>query len=402
MITRSIPLLALLLAPAAFAQDADEAPATGALGGSGSIPWADDDVRRDGALNPWGQLQTWVTVVDQDSDPQADPASYGDPEHDPGFTIARGRLGFDGFLPMGDLESLQVDYGLSVGISSPYDALSTGDDDVRIVDAFGRLALMTPIGPGALSVGAQRVPLSREALISSADLLFQERGLASAWLVPGRETGAILAQSVVFGDGENAPQILARGGLYNGNGSFFGDDDPGMMASARLEFVAGDAYRTWSPDQENALGVGVGLLSNPKLATTTSALAADLLARFKIVTLTGELVQSTISPTDTTVTGPSVFEETKQVGITGQLSVWVGFDDDNGLEIGSRYSSLDDATESDDFGDVWLLHNGITWRNPVPYVDFGAGYIHRTEVNGPAVSNDTIRIWTQIRPRAKL
>jgi len=352
-------------------------------------------------MSPWAQLQTWVTVSDQDTDPQADPASYGDPEHDPGFTIARGRLGFDGFVPMGGMRLAQVDYGLSVGIASPYDALSIGDDDVRIVDAFGRLAFQSGLGLGAISIGAQRVPLAREALVSSADLLFQERGLAAAWLVPSRETGAIFAQAIEFGSGEMAPQILVRGGLYNGNGAFFGDDDPGLMSSARLEFMTGNAYRTWSPEKENALGVGVGYLSNPKLATTTGAMAADLLARYKIVTLTGELVNSKITPTDTSVKGPSVLGETNRLGITAQLSLWMAMNDDKGIELGSRYSSLDDATASDDAGDVWLLHNGFTWRNTFPQMDFGVGHIHRTEVNGSSIANDTVRIWTQFRPRAK-
>jgi len=398
---KTLALIALMYSTPSLAQDDDSAPATGVLGSSGTIPWASEEVRRDGVMRPWGQLQTWVTVLDQDTDPQADPASYGDPEHDPGFTIARGRFGFDGFLPMGDLTWAQVDYGLSVGIASPYDALSSDDDDVRIVDAFGRVAVDSPIGPGALSLGTQRVVLVREAMMSSADLLFQERGLASSWLVPGRETGAILAQSLMFGDGDAAPQLLARAGLYNGNGSFFGDDDPGMMSSARLEFAAGDAYRTWSPDQQNALGVGVGMLGNPKIATRTNAIAADLLARFKVVTLAGELVRSTITPADTTVKGPAVLDETTRMGITGQLSVWIGLADDSGLEIGSRYSSLDDALDSDDAGDVWLLHNGLTWRNALPQLDVGAGYIHRGENHGPAVSNDTVRLWTQIRPRAQ-
>jgi hypothetical protein len=397
----TLALTALFSMSPAHAQEASQPPPSGALGGSSGIPWASDDVRRDGAMRPWGQLQTWVTVVDQDTSPQADPASYGDPETDPGFTIARGRFGFDGYLPMGDLTWAQVDYGLSVGIASPYDALSEADSDVRIVDAFGRFAIQTPMGPAALSLGAQRVVLSRESMMSSADLLFQERGLASAWLVPGRETGAILGQSLAFGDGANAPEILARVGAYNGNGSFFGDDDPGVMTSARLEFSAGDAYRTWSSTGENALGIGVGLLDNPKLATSTHAIAADVLGRFKIVTLTGELVRSTIVPTDTSVKGPAVLTDTTRLGLTGQLSVWVGLHDESGLEIGSRYSSLDDSLDREDAGDVWLLHNGITWRNPVPFVDVGAGYIHRTEVHGAAVNNDTVRIWTQIRPRAQ-
>ena len=39
-------------------------------------------------LRPWVQVQTWATLMDQDRDLQADPASYGDPEDDVGFPFA--------------------------------------------------------------------------------------------------------------------------------------------------------------------------------------------------------------------------------------------------------------------------------------------------------------------------
>ena len=42
-----------------------------------------------------GFVQMWVTALDQDVDPLTDPASYGDPEDDPGFKIRRARLGLD-------------------------------------------------------------------------------------------------------------------------------------------------------------------------------------------------------------------------------------------------------------------------------------------------------------------
>ena len=44
-------------------------------------------------VTPTAQLQVWSTIWDQDEDPTADPAAYGDPEYDPGFSIRRGRIG---------------------------------------------------------------------------------------------------------------------------------------------------------------------------------------------------------------------------------------------------------------------------------------------------------------------
>ena len=138
----------------------------------------------------WGQLQTWATVSDQDEAVQADPATYGDPEADPGFTIARARFGIDGFLPLGDRSCCgQVDYAVSVGLGAPYDVLSTSDSDLQIVDAFGRWANVYDFGTTSIAAGVQRVPFSRDAMTSSARLVFQERAVGTAWLVPGRDAG---------------------------------------------------------------------------------------------------------------------------------------------------------------------------------------------------------------------
>jgi hypothetical protein len=398
----AIPALALLFAlgTALAGTEADEAPLTGGLVGAGLTNLASEETRAAGAMVPWGQLQTWATFWDQDVDPQADPAVYGDPEHDPGFTIVRARIGFDGLLPMGDslAEHFQVDYGLSVGVGSPYDARTEPDEDVQLVDAFGRVTTPLGIHPLTVSMGMQRVPFTRSALMSSAQLLFQERAPSTNYIVPGREVGVVVGQELRFG--ESGASALVRLGAYNGNGRLYGDTDPGGLLSARVEFSKGDTYRTWDPDREWALGVGLGLMQDSAFATRTTGLGADLVGRISVVTVSGEFVQRSIEPTDTTVVAPAVSATTDQFGLIGQLSVWIPIDGEHGIELGSRYASFDDARAFDDSGDVWLLHNGLTWRNPLPFMDIGFGFIHRAEPHG-ALANDTVRMWTQFRPTAK-
>ncbi len=393
--------LALLLAlGTAHAKDDADTPLTGGLVGAGLTTLAPQSARAEGSMVPWGQLQTWATLWDQDVDPQADPAVYGDPEHDPGFTIARARIGFDGLLPMGDslAEHVQVDYGLSVGVASPFDALSTASEDVQIVDAFGRFTTPFGIHPLTVSMGMQRVPFTRSALMSSAQLLFQERTPSTNYIVPGREVGVVVGQEVRFG--ESGSSLLARVGAYNGNGALYGDTDPGGLLSARLEFSKGDTYRTWDPDKEWALGVGLGAIRDSAFATRTTGIGADLVARVSLVTVSAEFVRRSIEPTDTTIVAPAVSATTDQLGLTGQLSLWIPLDGENGLEVGTRYSSFDDAGAFEDNGDVWLLHNGVTWRDMLPFMDLGIGYIHRAEPYG-ALQNDTVRLWTQLRPAAR-
>lgn len=398
-----LAISALLAASNAFA--ADDATVTpqgvgGALQSWSSVPVLDDEHAATGTLNVWGQLQSWITVMDQDESVQADPATYGDPEADPGFTVQRARFGIDGFLPLGDRTCCgQVDYAISVGLGAPYDVLGTPDTDLQIVDAFARWANVYDFGITSLAVGVQRVPFSRDAMMSSARLVFQERAVGTNWLVPGRDAGGVFSQSVIFGDDPAGPQILVRGGLFNGNGNLFGDTDPGLMGSARAEFLMGDAYQTWSHELAPALGVGGAVLFDNELATSTRSTGVDLLARYKWVTLSGELVSSTIQPRNSDIVTPVVLQDTNRFGYHAQLSFFVPFSQ-GGLELAGRYATLDDDTAFENLGDVQILHAGATWRDVLPAFDLGAGYILRNE--SPAFANDTVRLWVQVRPSRNL
>jgi hypothetical protein len=331
-------------------------------------------------------------------DRQADPATYGDPEADVGFTVARARFGMDGFVPMAGISAAhQLDYAISVGIASPYDVLGTRDEDVQIVDAFARWALPWSLGVTSASAGIQRVPFSREAMISSANLVFQERAVGTEWLTPGREAGVQVTQSLTFSDDQvGGPQVLVRGGVFNGNGDMFGDDDPGVLGAGRAEFILGDTYRTWSHDLEPALGGGVSALYNDEVATSTFAWQADLLARYSVITVMGEAIQATISPTETTIAPPAVAGVTRRTGYLGQLSVYVPAFEASGFELAGRFATFDDAVQFRDNGDVLIVHAGATWRDLLPKLDVGAGYIHRGET--VEVPNDTVRVWVQLRP----
>lgn len=375
--------LTCVFAPAAFA--------------GGDLAAMDEDATEP-TLDAWGQVQVWGTVLDQDATAQADPASYGDPELDPGFNIPRGRMGLFGSLPSGS-DLFQAQWAVAVGVGSVTDVLRTPDNDVQLVDAYGRILMGTNDMLTSLTVGQQKAPLSREQLMSSRHLVFQDRGIIGDWLSHGRDTGATLAQQVGFG--ENA-QVAARLGAYNGNGSFLGDTDPGVALAGRLEFELGDSYRTWSPTLDSAIGVGVNAMSNPTLGTKRDILGGDVLARYKWITWMAEYATSGVEPGDSTLALPSVSEATRQSGLTTQLSVYVPFDDSNGLEVAGRFATFDDAATYDDNGDVQLIDAGLTWRNPIEGIDVGAGYIHRVEVHGRTLPNDSVRVWLQARPEISI
>ncbi|MBT3223903.1 MAG: hypothetical protein HN348_32955, partial [Proteobacteria bacterium] len=240
-------------------------------------------------IKPQLQLQTWITPWDQDQDPQADPAGYGDPEHDPGFLIKRFRTGFKGRFN-------RLDYSLLIGTSARYDVWEEASSGINIVDAYGRYTAETPIGPLGFTLGLQRVPFSREMLMSSKVLVFQERSVGTNWLNPLRDVGVVGGQTWVL-PGESGSQLTLRAGVFNGNGDEFGDIDPGVLVVGRLEYTMGDTYRTWSTSGENAVGVAVSGMMNTEMATTTQAANVDGMGRVGPVTLLFEGTFSTIKPT---------------------------------------------------------------------------------------------------------
>ncbi|MCA9567209.1 MAG: hypothetical protein KC656_05180 [Myxococcales bacterium] len=356
-------------------------------------------------MSPWGQLQVFTTLWDQDVSPTADPASYGDPEADPGFQLARARFGFTGVLPMRSDTAPRVDYGLSLGISTPYDALRLSDSGVSMVDGYGRIRLSPGVGETAVSLGLVKVPFSREALMSSQDLVFMERGVAAESLTSVRDVGGLLRQEIDLGEGDDAPLVAVSVGVFNGNASFLGDQDPGVMGSARIELAKGQTYRTWDPAGGVAYGVAASTILNSELATRTFAWNADGFVRVGRWSLLAELGHSTLTPTDTTLFAPDVFAKTGLMAWTAQTTWFQPLSDAEqdvpGVEIALRASSIDDDTGIRDNGDVLILHAGATVRSVLPMVDLGAGFIHREELAGASRPNDTIRIWTQLRPRRR-
>lgn len=384
----ALPALSLLLATPALA-----APP------GGDIPWISDKNPKEGSLRITGLAQTWVTVMDQDEDPLADPATYGDPEHDPGFTLQRGRLGANGMLPRTS-KLIQASWSIGVGVGAPYDLRWVADTDVQIIDAFGELLLANDFGPTALSVGVQKVPFSRDQLQSARDLTFEERNVAAAHLSHTRDIGAVATQGILLKDGKDELGVVAlRLGAFNGNQNLFGDADPGLLLSARAELAIGKAYQTFDPALKPALGVAFNILNNDELATNTTRYGGDLLGRYKWITATGEVLMGAIAPGDPNAVGPGVSETIKQMGASGQLSVFVPLEDEQGgPEFAGRFAMYDDDTATDDLGDVMIVHAGLNWRGVVPHLDAGAGYVMRLEGGNTQLTNDTVRVWIQFRP----
>ncbi|MGC6492386.1 MAG: porin [Myxococcota bacterium] len=328
-------------------------------------------------VSPTLQLQSWFTAWDQDENPQADAGGYGDPEHDTGFTIPRARIGLGGAYKM-------VSFRLLAGTSRAVDALQDDPAPFELVAGWVRTTFDTGSGSVILTLGSHQAPFSREMQISSNDLIFQERSVSTNWLAINRDLGFSARYAYKW--------FSLAGGVYNGGGNLWGDDDPGLRVAARADVhIGGDTYRTNASD--SAFGFGAAYMFDKRFTTTTQRVGVDMLARYKGLTLLAEATLNRLDPDDTPVIlPPDVPEVTQRLGGFAQVSYYrelpLG-----AIEPAVRFSYLDDATHLQDNGDVGILHGGVSWREPIPFVDIGAGYIHRMEFQGAAVDNDSVRAW---------
>ena len=333
-------------------------------------------------VTPTAQLQVWSTIWDQDEDPTADPAAYGDPEHDPGFSIRRGRIGMT--ARYGNIEGL-----FQMGVGAPYDALTLPDQDVRIANAFVRGSMEMGPGTGRLAAGFVKVPFSREGLMSSADLTFQERSVHAAWLAPIQDLGVLADWYADFG-------LQVSAGVFNGGGSMFGDNNGGLLYGGRIAFEKGNTLVSYSREDQPAFGFAVSAFYNDDVATQTLSYEADFIVKVAGFHVMGEFAQSNIKPGNTTIDNPDVLASTTRRGISSQLGYTIPVAQGE-LEIASRIAFFDDAIALKDNGDVLVIHGGATIHNVVPTLDVGLGYIHREELQGRGIANDTIRLWTQFQ-----
>lgn len=324
---------------------------------------------------PTALLQVWVTAYDMDEQGQADPGTYGDPEDDPGAKIRRARLAVAG-------ENEQLRYAIELGVAPAYDALSTEDEDVQLVDGYLGWA---PVKGLWLQAGVMKPPVSREQLMSSSQLVLAERAISSEWMVPSREAGVMVDWSA----GQDT-RVRVRGGAYNGNGGIFGDDNTGKLFAGRAEVAFGPAktYRTWGPEKGFTVGLGADGYYDADVSTRTAAAGADLMLRAAGFHLLAEGRFAQLQPANTDVQAPGVYAKTTRMGALAQVGYGIG-----PVEPAVRWSMFDDDTDSEDAGDAMEVTAGVTGHLLEDHVRVGGGYVLRLETGGTSIANDTVRLW---------
>ncbi len=341
----------------------------------------------DGVLPPpqvTGLMQVWGTAWDQDENPVTDPASYGDPEDDPGFKIRRARIGIEG-----KDKDAGTRYGVTFGFSSGYDAVGgPPDTDIQIIDASGGVR---PVKGLWIDAGVVKVPVSRAFLMSASELALADRPVGSNWMIPPREVGVLLDGRVGSDDG-----IRGRGrvGVFNGNGSLVGDDNPGKLVAALLEGIVGpgDVYKTYGAVDGFTLGFAGDISYSADLSTTTLRYGGDVMMRVAGLAVLLEGHMATLEPANQDLQLPGTLATTPRLGTVAQVGYTVG-----SWEPVARFSSFDDHREFQDNGDVALAEGGVAWHSAKDQIRAGAMFVHRMELQGQAADNDTARLWMQMR-----
>ncbi len=332
---------------------------------------------------PTGLIQSVFTLWDQDVDPITDPAGYGDPEDDFGFKLRRARIGLVA-------KEDNIKYDITMGFSSGFDAVDPPPSaSIQLITAE---ASYKPVKGLWLTGGVQKVPVSRDFLMSASQLASGDRAVGSVRMVPGRDVGITADYGTGDADGDGF-KARVRAGLFNGNGDLFGDDNPGKLMATRLDLVfgPGNVYRTWGRVKGATIGLAGNYWSNNDLGTKESGFGGDAIFRLNGLALLSEVNLATIEPQDSDIVMPSILAQTRRMGMAYQLgySVWM-------LEPYVRYTTFDDNRDFDDNGDVAEVQGGLTWHGGNDAVRAGLAYLHRMEPSGAAADNNTARLWMQL------
>ncbi len=153
-----------------------------------------------------------------------------------GLRIGPGALGrSDGFR----LHDVRVDASGRIGIVFDYLVRAEWDADreeARLLDA----KLSLPVSDALrVDMGQFRAPLGKEALKAKGEVFFVERAQASQLVAPGRQVGVQATGETLEG------RLRYAGGVFNGNGRRFENDDNGLLWAGRAEFNNVGAAEFW-------------------------------------------------------------------------------------------------------------------------------------------------------------
>lgn len=245
-----------------------------------------------------------------------------------------------------------------------------------------------------LEAGIVKVPFTKGAVQSSAELLFSERPLSVENLLPDRQPGVTVYGALFDG------LATYRAGVFNGASSDragLGNDHPGLLVAGR---VAVSPLGTLRPGQSDLarstpkFEIGASAMYDKAAAFDGLAFGADASFQGYGASVLVEYVQQTRTPLSQPVVAPSLNDRVKRSGFIAQASylIW-----EKGLEVAVRGERSDDNDALEDVGDTDAIAVGLHWNVMDLDLRVDLDWYHRMERFGRPLDNDAIVLSTQGR-----
>ncbi len=341
------------------------------------LEWSSDGV----TLAPYALLQSQAAIVTGDDNL----LENGDPAQREGFRMRRARFGLVGALAP----------KLSFEVSA-----ETAADDVQMLDAWIGYRLGTPVG---LVLGARKVPFSRFALHSASDGALIDRPLAVQAMAPFRLVGLTLEGTLSHGllkyalGAYNGPERRANfhEGYANPSG-FEGNRFDRLAYVARVDVQPLGDVGPGLPDFERGdfvFGVGGSFFFGDGYSVETTAWEADLVMKARGWHFVAEAIFDSATPSsqpNTPTDLPAGVDRRAFVAETGYLLL--------GDLLGAtvRAELIDDHTGLEDAGDQLVVQGGLQVYLNRHFAKLQLDYIHRSELHGPSLDNDTLLLQLQL------
>ncbi|MBZ0271632.1 OprO/OprP family phosphate-selective porin [bacterium] len=355
-------------------------------------------------VRPTGRLLVGYTAYNQ-MDYDKVIAYPGSPDDERGFALNNAELGLNGHV-LFDWLTVKL-----LGEAQNRDGERT---DVALKYAFMRLhwthenwedESFTPYFGG--TIGAQKIPFSRQSLAGEGDLQFIRRAMAVEQMPIRYDVGATFEPSCVIrsGDGDEIVSLDLAGGAFNGreDKQYGRDDNDNRMYVARarvdlfgpMETGEGDltpleSEREWIPQ----ISLGASLLQNNDLGTIVKAIGYDAEIRWAGVSVSGEMIATRFEPD---VSDDIIAEQFADDWETSGWHVQGGwFVIPRHVELAARYEEFRLELLTDDLDDRLLANTtaGLNVHFATRHrLKLQANYVWRAELEGmPEIDNDTVTL----------
>lgn len=362
------------------------------------------------ALHPEGTLAVGFTPYNEMKYDEV--VTYpGSPDEERNFWVNKSELGLTGrvLFPW-----------LTCKMSVEGDSRSDGQLGLRLDQAYMR-GLWTPkalekgsfVPKWGATLGAQKIPFSRQSLKSTGELQFINRSMVVSEMPIRYDLGATAHQDYrlkLGADRREWVKLTLDGGAYNGQGDhvYVNDNNDNMMYAGRaqLDLISpmrsgeGDTMPRYWPSKELAksaetvlpqVSLGASLLQNNDLDRIVKALGYDIEFRYSGLSLQAEYIVTRYEPDfEGNIADDQFAEDWETWGWYVQGGLFVI---PRHLELAARYEKyeLDLLTDVEDTRELTATTYGVNFHVASHHnLKFQFDYTDRGELAGmPELDNNT-------------